>query len=138
MGRRDATTHGGGDARDCGDIVASWFAQKTYHYKKSCSGVPWQGGLPPPRSWAVQVYSPRMRTRARLGWGSALFPRRDRRWWEGQSPSRTAERTSLLPQALPMPAGGWELQFSQLPSTGNAVVRLKEYELERETVHQLE
>lgn len=44
MGRTDATTHGGGCAR-CGDIVASWFSQKTFCYKKSC--VPWPGGAYP-------------------------------------------------------------------------------------------
>lgn len=47
-----------------------------------------------------------------------------------------ATLTSLLPQALLVPIEAWESPLSQSPSTGNAVVRLKVYELERKSVHQ--
>lgn len=47
-----------------------------------------------------------------------------------------ATHTSLLPQALLVPMEAWESPLSQSPSTGNAVVRLKVYELERKSVHQ--
>lgn len=47
-----------------------------------------------------------------------------------------ATHTSMLPQALVVPMEGWESQLSQSPSTGNAVVRLKVYELERKSVYQ--
>lgn len=113
-------------------------SKKPYRYKKSCSGVPWRGGEPSPASLPGRpgVQSLKIRTRGCLGRGSALFPRHKCQRWRGKSPSRPAARSSLLPQALPMPTGGWEPRLSQSPSTGNAVVRLKEYELERKTVHQ--
>lgn len=106
--------------------------------RKAAVAFPGSGVEPPPTSLPGRpgVQSPRIRTRGCLGWGSALFPRHDCRRWRGKSPSRLAARSSLLSQALPVPMGGWEPRLSQSPSTGNAVVRLKEYKLERETVHQ--
>lgn len=146
MGRTDATTHGGGGTGR--GTAGGTRVMRGHRSLVVCSkNLPLQekpqwcslagGSLPPPHSRAAQAYSPRMRTRGRLGWGSALFPWQDRQRWKGESPSRTAARTSLLPQALPVPTGGWEPRLSQSPSTGNAGVRLKEYKLERETVHQL-
>lgn len=86
-----------------------------------------RGSLPLPCSRVIRAYSLGMWTRGCLGWGSALFPQHNCWQWKGGS-------TSLLPQGTAMPTGGWETWLSQWPSTGNAV-RLKEYELERETVH---
>lgn len=96
MGQTDATTHGVGGRAQCRDVIASWFAQKTYHYEKSSCGMSWQGGAyPQPHSWAVQEHSLRTWTQGHLGWGSALLPQHDRRWQKGESPRRMDGSTHL-------------------------------------------
>lgn len=57
------------------------------------------GSLPPPRSRAVQAYSPRMRTRGCLGWGSALFPQHD--WWVERREPELESSISRCPRHCP-------------------------------------
>lgn len=121
-----------------GDIVALWFAQKHLLLQEKLQWHSLAGGASPhltpgPPRCTAQGCTPQDAV-------AGAQPSSPGATTDGGKATaragQTAAHSALLPQALPVPTGGWAPQLSQSPSTGNVVIRLEECRLEGETVHQ--